>query len=73
MNLENNKPVSVIVSPFFPFNRIFSNEVVYSLFGSIQYNPIFLDYSKDTTYDEQRQFIYKAQQQYAARIQKPRT
>ena len=52
MNLENNKPVSVIVSPFFPFNRIFSNEVVYSLFGSIQYNPIFLDYSKDTTYDE---------------------
>ena len=52
MNLENNKPISVIVSPFFPFNRIFSNEVVYSLFGSIQYNPIFLDYSKDTTYDE---------------------
>lgn len=59
MNSENDKPVSVIVSPFFPFNRIFSNEIVYSLFGSIKYTPIFLDYSKDTTYDE---FVLKISQ-----------
>lgn len=59
MNSENRKPISVIVSPFFPFNRIFSNEIVYSLFGSIAYTPIFLDYSKDTTYDE---FVLKISQ-----------
>ncbi|MCH5149523.1 MAG: hypothetical protein J1G30_02545 [Spirochaetales bacterium] len=59
MNSENNKPISVIVSPFFPFNRIFSNEIVYSLFGSTAYTPIFLDYSKDTTYDE---FVLKISQ-----------
>ncbi|MBQ2295039.1 MAG: hypothetical protein II258_06600 [Spirochaetales bacterium] len=59
MNSEDNKPISVIVSPFFPFNRIFSNEIVYSLFGDIQYEPTFLDYSTDTTYDE---FVLKISQ-----------
>lgn len=59
MNSESDKPISVIVSPFFPFNRIFSNEIVYNLFGSIKYTPVFLDYSKDTTYDE---FVLKISQ-----------
>lgn len=50
---RNDENVTILVSPFFPFNRTLSNELINKLFDEPNsFSVIYLDYSKDLGFDD---------------------